>query len=77
MGSCRDQPLESHAMAYKTTGYRCRRRSRSKSKGNEAAGYLQDLVTQIAAQGWAFYPVNSIGVQVQPGCLASLFGASA
>jgi hypothetical protein len=45
-------------------------------RGGEAAAYLQDLVTQIAAQGWEFYRVDAIGVQVQPGCLASLFGAS-
>jgi hypothetical protein len=45
-------------------------------KGGEAAGYLQDLVSQVAAQGWEFYRVDSIGVQVQPGCLASIFGAS-
>jgi hypothetical protein len=44
-------------------------------KGNEAAAYLQETVTQMAAQGWEFYRVDPIGVEIQPGCLAALLGA--
>jgi hypothetical protein len=43
--------------------------------GNEAAYYLQTLANEHAAQGWEFCRVDTIGVVVQPGCLASLFGA--
>jgi hypothetical protein len=43
--------------------------------GNEAAFYLQSIANQYAAQGWEFYRVDTVGVVVQPGCLASLFGA--
>lgn len=43
--------------------------------GNEAAGYLQDVVNTMSKEGWEFYRVDSIGVQVQPGCLAGLFGS--
>lgn len=43
--------------------------------GNEAAYYLQSIANEQAAQGWEFYRVDTIGVVVQPGCLASLFGA--
>lgn len=30
-------------------------------KGQEAAFYLQDLVNQMAADGWEFYRVDEIG----------------
>jgi hypothetical protein len=43
--------------------------------GNEAAYYLQTLANEQAAQGWEFFRVDTVGVVVQPGCLASLFGA--
>ncbi len=36
---------------------------------------MQTLANEYAAQGWEFYRVDTIGVVVQPGCLASLFGA--
>jgi len=42
--------------------------------GQEAAAYLQDLVNQMAADGWEFYRVDTVGVVVAPGCLGSLFG---
>jgi hypothetical protein len=44
-------------------------------KGNEAAAYLEQVVNQYAAQGWEFYRVDPIGVEVRPGCLAGLLGA--
>lgn len=43
-------------------------------RGNEAAVYLQTVVSEHAEQGWEFQRVDAIGVQVQPGCLASLLG---
>lgn len=43
-------------------------------RGSEAATYLQDVVSQMARDGWEFYRVDPIGVQVQPGCLGSLLG---
>lgn len=41
-------------------------------QGGEAAAYLEEIVNAWAAKGWEFYRVDSIGVQVKPGCLASL-----
>ncbi len=43
-------------------------------QGNEAALYLQNLANQYAGQGWEFYRVDTVGVVVRPGCLASLVG---
>ena len=43
-------------------------------RGNEAAVYLQSVVDSEVREGWEFYRVDSIGVQVKPGCLAGLLG---
>ncbi len=44
-------------------------------RGQEAAFYLQSIANEQTAQGWEFYRVDRVGVVVQPGCLAALFGA--
>jgi hypothetical protein len=43
-------------------------------RGNEAATYMSDVVNQHARDGWEFYRVDPIGVNVKPGCIASIFG---
>jgi len=43
-------------------------------KGNEAAAYLDKIVNSHAQDGWEFYRVDAIGVNVKPGCLAGLLG---
>ncbi len=47
------------------------------AKGGEAAAYLQSVVNTMAAEGWEFWRVDSIGVAEQPGCLAALLGVRA
>lgn len=42
--------------------------------GREAADYLESVVNDMAGKGWEFLRVDSIGVQVKPGCLAALLG---
>jgi len=44
-------------------------------KGNEAAAYLEGVVNQYASDGWEFYRIDSVGVQLQPGCFGSLTGS--
>lgn len=46
-------------------------------KGNEAATYLEKIVNEHASEGWEFQRIDSIGVQVQPGGMAYLFGQEA
>lgn len=46
-------------------------------KGNEAAAYLESVVNEYASQGWEFYRVDSIGVELQPGCFSALGGKKA
>ena len=46
-------------------------------KGNEAAYYLENVVNKYASEGWEFYRVDSIGVDLQPGCFGILGGKQA
>lgn len=43
--------------------------------GKEIAAYLQQLSTNMSAEGWEYYRVDSVGVAVSPGCWATMFGA--
>jgi hypothetical protein len=45
--------------------------------GQKAAVYLENSVNKQASDGWEFYRVDTIGVQITPGCLSALFGATA
>jgi hypothetical protein len=47
--------------------------------GGAAAGYLEGIVDEFAAQGWEFYSIETIGILEQPGCgcLAAIFGVRA
>lgn len=49
----------------------------SSHKGNEAALYLQTIANEYAEDGWEFYRIDSIGVQVQAGCFEALMGKKA
>jgi hypothetical protein len=44
------------------------------SVGNVSA-QLQALINQYASQGWEFYSLDNVDIEVRPGCLASLLGA--
>ena len=50
-----------------------------KIKGNQSAAdvsnQLEGLINEGAKEGWQFEQVNNVNIQVQPGCLAGLFGA--
>lgn len=43
-------------------------------RGNEAAAYMENVVNIYAADGWEFYRVDTVGVNLKPGCLGALFG---
>ena len=38
---------------------------------------LQSLINRHSQQGWEFQSIAKVGVEVAPGCLAGLFGATA
>ena len=41
----------------------------------EVSDQLEDLINEGAKEGWQFEQINNVNIEVQPGCLASLFGA--
>ena len=40
----------------------------------EVAQQLTSVIQQHAAAGWMFHSINSVNIEVKPGCIASLFG---
>ena|ERR1044072_4385615 len=49
--------------------------SANQMQGNEIASYVQEWANRLAASGWEFYRIDTMGVTASPGCLAGLFGA--
>ncbi|WP_257293669.1 DUF4177 domain-containing protein [Endozoicomonas sp. YOMI1] len=47
------------------------------SNGQDAATYLEKVVNEQARQGWEFYRIDSLSVEVKAGCLDALKGKSA
>ena len=49
------------------------------SKGSispsEVASQLENVISEHAVDGWEFYQLSDVNIEVQPGCLAGLFGA--
>lgn len=44
---------------------------------DEVSNQLEALINEGANEGWEFAQVNNVNIEVQPGCLAGLFGAKA
>jgi hypothetical protein len=45
-----------------------------KDTGHEISDHLESLVLQMGEKGWEFYRIDSVGVAVNPGCLAAMLG---
>ena len=41
----------------------------------DVAKQLETIIQQHAAQGWEFCQLSDVNIEVQPGCIAGLFGA--
>lgn len=41
----------------------------------DVAKQLEAIIQQHAAQGWEFCQLSDVNIEVQPGCIAGLFGA--
>ena len=50
---------------------------RGQEQGTEAASYLESQANEQARQGWEFYRVDTVGVEVSPGCIGGLLGQKA
>jgi len=47
------------------------------SRVGDISGQLEAAINAEATDGWEFYQLQAVNVQVAPGCLSSLFGAEA
>ena len=48
---------------------------KSSQSAAEVSGQLETLINGHAAQGWTLDQIQSVNIEVKPGCLAGLFGA--
>jgi len=48
-------------------------------KGGESAAsvssQLEGLVNQHASQGWEFYQLSDVRIEIRPGCISALLGS--
>jgi hypothetical protein len=44
------------------------------SEAHVAAERVRRVVAQMAAEGWDFYRIDTVGVEVRPGCLGAILG---
>ena len=48
---------------------------KSGASAEEVSSQLASVINQNATGGWEFYQLGSVDIEVQPGCLAGIFGA--
>jgi hypothetical protein len=49
--------------------------SRGSLSASDVALQLETAIRQQVAEGWEFYQLSDVNIEVQPGCIAGLFGA--
>ena len=47
---------------------------KSGQNAGEVAGQLDQLINSYASQGWEFYQLGSVNIEVKPGCIGGLLG---
>ena len=48
---------------------------KNKQTATDVSDQLETLINEGAKEGWEFDQLNNVNIEVQPGCLAGLFGA--
>jgi hypothetical protein len=48
----------------------------SSDNAQTVSSQLSSLIDGEVQQGWEFYSIEKVGIEVKPGCLAGLLGAS-
>jgi hypothetical protein len=48
---------------------------KGKQSAEEVSSQLQGVIDSITQQGWEFYQMADVNIEVKPGCLAGLSGA--
>lgn len=50
---------------------------KGKQTADNVSDQLEELINKGDAEGWEFSQLGNVNIEVQPGCLAALFGAKA
>ena len=50
--------------------------SKGRLSANDVAKQLEAVIAQHAHAGWEFCQLSDVNIEVQPGCVAGIFGAS-
>lgn len=50
--------------------------SKGSVSASEVASQLESAISQHTSEGWEFYQLTDVNIEVQPGCLGGLFGAT-
>jgi len=49
----------------------------SKENAQTVTSQLQSVIDGQIRQGWEFYSIEKVGIEIQPGCLGGLLGVKA
>lgn len=49
--------------------------SRGRLSAADVADQLEHAISRHASEGWEFFQLSDVNIEVQPGCLSGLFGA--
>jgi hypothetical protein len=80
LGSGTSAPLASQIVGSGDTVFRYRvipfiGQSTGSLSASDVANQLEATISLHVSQGWEFYQLSDVNIEVQPGCLAGLFGA--
>ncbi len=48
---------------------------KSKQSASEVSTQLESAINSTSNEGWEFYQMGDVNIEVSPGCIAGLFGA--
>lgn len=51
-------------------------RTHGSVSASDVASQLESAIQEHASAGWEFYQLSDVNIEVQPGCIAGLFGAT-
>ena len=51
-------------------------RAQGSLSASDVASQLESVIMQHASGGWEFYQLSDVNIEVNPGCIAGLFGAT-
>ena len=75
IGQAPRSTVETAAFQYKVVPFMGQ--SKGTLSASDVAKQLELTIATHASNGWEFYQLSDVNIEVQPGCIAGLFGATA